>query len=72
MARQTKKKKTDNRSLVLPNEENANAVPPVLPIKSTNLDTILASVFCIFAARGKAIRQAREKKTETNKATSKT
>jgi hypothetical protein len=69
MARQTKKKKTENRPLVLPIKENENAIRAIMPTKSTNLDTILASVLCVFAARGKAIRESREKKTEANEIT---
>jgi hypothetical protein len=72
MARKTKQMKTEIRSLVLPNDENENTIRAIVPTKNTNLDTILASVFCVFAARGKAIRQAREKKIKANKAIPKT
>jgi hypothetical protein len=60
MARKTKKMQTD---IQLPDLriQNSDSVSPPLAVENPELDTILASVLRVFAARGRAIRAERAK-----------
>jgi hypothetical protein len=61
MARKTKKMKTDIQLLVLNEKGRGDSLSPASTNASPDLDTLLASVFRVFAARGRAIRAKRAK-----------
>jgi hypothetical protein len=61
MARKTRKMKTDIQLPVLRMQKNSDPVFPASAVENPELDAILASVLRVFAARGRAIRQARAK-----------
>jgi hypothetical protein len=60
MARKTKKMQTD---IQLPDLriQNSDSVFPASAIANPEVDALLASVLRVFAARGRAIREARAK-----------
>jgi hypothetical protein len=61
MARKTKKMQTDIQLPVLRIQKNSDCVFPASAVENPELDTILASVLRVFAARGRAIREERAK-----------
>ena len=61
MARKTKKMKTEIQSPVLNSRGNRNPISTASTTETADLDALLASVLRVFAARGRAIREAREK-----------
>jgi hypothetical protein len=60
MARKTKKMQTDIQLPVL-RIQNSDSVFPSSNDATPELDVVLASVFRVFVARGRAIRASREK-----------
>ncbi len=61
MARKTKKMNTGIPLPILNIQKNSDSIFQPSAIENPELDAILASVFRIFAARGRALREAREK-----------
>jgi hypothetical protein len=61
MARKTKKMKMGIQLPSVKIQKNSDSVLPPLASENPELDTLLASVLRVFAARGRAIREAREK-----------
>lgn len=61
MARITKKMKTVIQLPILNIQKNSDSVLPPLAIENPELGALLASVLRVFAARGRALREAREK-----------
>lgn len=54
MARKTKKMKTDIQLPAVKIQQNSDSVLPPLASENPELDTLLASVLRVFAARGRA------------------
>jgi hypothetical protein len=61
MARKTKKMNTGTQLPILNIQKNPDSIFQPSAIENPELDAILASVLRVFAARGRAIREAREK-----------
>jgi len=61
MARRTKKMKTEIQLPLLDNRAKGHTDMGAATSETTNLDALLASVLRVFAARGRALREAREK-----------
>lgn len=72
MARKTKKMKTSIQLPVLNGTGKGDSNSPAAITANPQLDAILASVLRVFAARGRAIREARDKKTEASETTPET
>jgi len=61
MARKSKKMNADIQLPILKIQTDSDSVFPPLASDNPELDALLASVLRVFAARGRAIREARAK-----------